>query len=358
MKPKIMIVNNRFNMLGGAEKLISELSNHLAYHNYPVVIFTPFACPEFKQTLKDVRIIETGNEQNLFNYVNAFAHKFDIINPHNHPTELYLSYPIKLPKVWHCNEPPEAVLRGENIDGGEREYVRRTTKKVVVLTNYDKFRFEKTYGIEPVVNPPGINYDYFSEDIKVRNTLNMKDNFVITQVGYFTWTKNQVRTVEIFSEVIKEIPKAKLVLVGYDANAKTDYSMNVHKKAEELGLEDDVLFIDFLNEGDLRNLYKQTSVFVSPILNQGGILSVFEAISAGVPVIVSPYFVASDIVKEHNLGRVSDIDENFIKAILDIYSNLEEERKKTEENAKWIGENLTWGKFGNRYEEIFEEALI
>ena len=357
MNPKIMVINNRFNILGGAEKLISELSNYLAYHNYPVVIFTPFACPEFKQTLKDIRIIETENEQNLFNYVSALAHKFDIINPHNHPTELYLPYPIKLPKVWQCNEPPETVLRGGSIEAGEREYVRRTTKKVVVLTNYDKFRFEKTYGIEPAVNLPGIDYGYFSESVKPRNTLNMRDNFVITQVGYFTWTKNQVRTVEIFSEVIKEIPKAKLVLAGYDANAKTDYSMNVHKKVEELGLEDDVLFIDFLNEEDLRNLYKQTNVFISPILDQGGILSVFEAIAAGVPTIVSPYFVASDIIKERNLGRISDVDENFIKAILDIYSSLGEEKQKTAENAKWIGENLTWKHFGKKYEEIFEEAL-
>lgn len=356
MKPRIMMVNNSIEMMGGAERLISELCNHLTNKNYRVTLFTPSAVPEFKKTLKDARIIETGTDQNLINYVNDFSNKFDIVNPHNHPTELYFAYPLKTVKVWHVNEPPDDVLLGRGINPDESAYVRITTKKAIVLTEYDRLRFNKTYGFDATVNPPGINYDFFSENVKTKNTLDMKDNFVLTQVGFFTWTKNQLKTIEIFSEVIKEIPNATLVLVGYDANAKTEYTMKIHDRVNELGLEGDVVFIDFQKEEALRNIYKQTSVLISPIKDQGGIISVFEAISAGVPTIVSDSFVASDLVKDHSLGKVARI-EDFPKAILDTYSNIKDEKEKTIEKSRWIKENLTWDAFGKRYEQVFEEAL-
>lgn len=356
MKPRIMVVNNTIEMLGGAERLISELCNYLTHHYYPVTIFTPSAVPEFKRILKDVRIVETGTKENLIKYVNDFSHKFDIVNPHNHPTETYFAYPFKAVKVWQCNEPPVSVLKEQGLNQHEGSYVKRTTKRAVVLTEYDRIRFNRVYNFDATVNPVGINYDFFNEDVKIRDTLNMKDNFVLTQVGYFTWTKNQVRTVEIFSEVKKEIPNAKLVLVGYSANTPTSYRQEVYSKVEELGLEGDIVFIDFQKEAALRNIYKQTNVFLSPILDQGGILSVFEAISAGVPTIVSDSFVASDIVKDNDLGKVAQI-KDFPRAILGIYSDMENEREKTIEKARWIKENLTWERFGEKYEEIFEEAL-
>ena len=91
MKPKILIVNPHFNLYGGAERQVVELANHLTNKNYKVTIFTTYACPEFKQNLKEARMFECGNEQTLSNYCNAFSHKFDVVNPHNHPSELYFN---------------------------------------------------------------------------------------------------------------------------------------------------------------------------------------------------------------------------------------------------------------------------
>lgn len=352
-----MIVPPEVKVFGGAERLIVELANYLTNHNYPIAIFTTFAVPEFKQKLQEARILECQTEQNLIEHINMFAHKFEIVNPHNHPAPFYFNYPLKPIKVWQCNEPPGYVLEGNSVNPVERNYIVRTCKKVVVLGSYDRYRFQKIYGITPVVNYLGIDYDFYSQDVKVKHTLNMKDNFVITQVAYFTWTKNQVKTVEIFSEVKKQIPNAKLVLVGYDVS---DYTKQVEQKVAELGLEDEVYMSGFINSSEqLRNLYKQSSVFVMPILSQGGWISTFEAISSGVPTIVSEDFVGSNLIQEHGLGSVVPLQtETFIKKILEVHDNLQNEQQKTTEAARWIGQNLTWENFGKRYEEIFEECLV
>lgn len=347
----ILITNPHFALYGGAERQISELANYLTNKNHTVTIATTSACQEFKSSLKEARIYEAGTEENLVNFITKFSWKFQILNPHNHPMELLNPYPYKLKTIWQCNEPPGYVLEGKDINPQERGYVQATCNKAMVISDYDFARFRKVYGFDPVVNYPGIRYNFFSDDVKVRNTLNMKDNFVMTQVGYFTWTKNQTKTVEIFAEVKKDIPEAKLVLIGYNAWAtQYPYVQSVHAKIAELGLEDDVFISDYLTGDDnIRNIYKQSDVCVNPVLDQGGYASVFEAISAGVPTIVSDNFVASSIVCNKNLGWVSSLTtEEFVNKIKFIYD------KRPVSNHTWIRDNLTWENFGKKYEEVIE----
>jgi glycosyltransferase involved in cell wall biosynthesis len=356
MKPRILICNPSISFFGGAERQIAQLANYLAFHDYPIAIFTTFAIQEFKDNLiQGVRLMEFGNEQALMQATNTYAHKFEIVNPHNHPSELYLAYQLKATKVWQCNEPPTSVLEGKPLAENERVFVERTTKKAVVISDFDWARFRKIYGFTPVVNYPGVRYDFFSAPIKVRNTLNMKGNFVITQIGTFTWTKNQLATVGIFAEVKKQIENAKLVLIGHGFNSP--YGAKVWQKIEQLHLEDDVIINDFL-EGDasIQNVYKQSSVFINPIIDQGGWATTFEAMCAGVPTIVSEGFPAANLVKNNNLGAVLPI-EKFAEGICNVASNLQAEQQKTVENAKWIRDNLTWENFGKKYEEVFEEVL-
>ena len=354
MKPKILVVSPHVNLLGGAERQIAELANHLTDKNYRVTIFTTYACPQFKSKLKDSRIFECGSEQNLVSYCNSFSHKFELVNCHNHPSELYFNYMTKTRKIWQANEPPGYVLEGGDINPQERAFVQRTVNKISVITDFERARCKTVYGIDPVVNYPGIRYDFFAEDVKVRNTLNMKDNFVLVQNSFFTWTKQQVLSCEIFAKVKKKIPEAKLVLIGYDAG---DYRQKVENKIEELGIEDDVIINGYV-EGDsgIRNVYKQSSVAIYPVLSQGAYASVFEAISSGVPTIVSNDFTASTLVKDNKLGEVCDTSK-FVDTILNIYSNYQKYKEKTIENAKWIKDNLTWKKFGEGYERMIEEVL-
>jgi glycosyltransferase involved in cell wall biosynthesis len=358
LKPSILVVNNHCDLFGGAERQISELANYLTNQNYKITIAARSMCPEFKSSLKEARIIETGGDQQLLEFCNKYQHKFDIINAHNHPVELFFSYPLKPVLVWNCNEPPGYVLEGKDLNPQERAYVQRMVKKVVVITDFDRARFKKLYGMDSTVNYPGVRYSYFSEEGKVRNTLNMKNNFVISQIGYWTWTKKQDLTIEIFAKIKKEIPSAKLVLVGYNAWAtQYPYVKKVHDKIAELGLEDDVFINDYLTGDDnLRNIYRQSSVFINPTESQGGWATTFEAISAGVPTVISDDFVASNLVKEHKLGKVCSESEEYVKTILDIYSNYDKVKEETKENARWLSK-LTWEAFGKRYEKIFEEVL-
>jgi len=352
MKPKVMILYPRFFVYGGAERVIVQLCNYLTNHDYPNVIVTTQMLPELTRDLLETRYLETGSERNLIQTARSIFHKFDIINPHNHPTELYI-YPKKVKSVWQCNEPPTEILKGRDIPDEQKKIVREYISKSVVISEFDKRRFTDIYGIEPILNHPGVSYEYFSQEVEPRDRYGLRDSFVILQCAYLTFTKNQVKSVEIFADIKEKIDDAKLVLAGYD---KDPYKFDVMNKAIELEVEDDVIFTGYIKKDkDFRDLYSIADVHIAPYLSQGGWLTTFEAVSAGLPVIVSNEHVGSKIVKDNKLGVVTNID-NFSNEILRIYDNLAKERHRTMKVRKWIRDNLSWDKFCERYVKIFEDV--
>lgn len=351
MKAKILLVHPEFYFYGGAERQIVQLANYLTDHNYFVSILTSKVVPELNRDLKEARIINVRNQKRLFQTIQAIAHKYNIINPHNHPVELFI-YPKRIPTIWQCNEPPIQILSGGDINPKEKEFIKNHIVKAIVITDYDKKRFKKIYGFDPIINYPGVRYSYFNKKIKPKDPYKLKNKFVILEFGMLTFTKNQLKLVEIFNEVKKKIKNAKLVLAGYDG---LPYKYDVQMKIQDLGLEDDVIITgEIKTDEEVRDLYNICDLYVAPMTDQGGWATTFEALVTGMPIVISDTTVFASLVEDNNLGHVVKI-KDFANKIVNIYNNYEEEKKKTKQAAKFIRDNLTWDKFGERYAKIFDE---
>ncbi len=345
---KILMINPEFFVYGGAERQIVQLCNYLTDHNHQVTLLTGrLDVPEVRRDLKETRLLVAGN--NLQAVTQTIMHKYDVINPHNHPAE-YLTFPRNHKVVWQMNEPSNNVMRGEKLPEQELEAVKRTVTKICVIDEYNAKRCKDIYGIEPVVNYPGVRYDFFSQELPPIDRYSLKGKFVLLQAGYVTWTKNQVESVRILAEVKKQIPNAVLVLAGYD---KDPYMNEVRAEIEKQGVKGDVVLTGYLGRDlDLYDLYKLASVYISPIFEQGGWANSFEAVCAGVPTIVSDRQTCSHLFKEHKLGVVMPINE-IGNTIINFKSSLHD----ASWNREWIRDNLTWRQYGERYEQLFNEVL-
>ncbi len=351
---RILIVNPRFFVYGGAERQAVQLANYLTEANHNVTILTEGVLPEMRRDLTETRLICTENMQNLQNTYHAIMHKYDILNPHNHPVEL-LHYPKHAKVVWQANEPPVDVLKGGQLDPVHKQIVQDYIDAVCVIDEFNAERFKKLYGRDAVVNYPGVRYDLFAAErpvnIRLQERFGLKDKFVILQAGYITWTKNQVKSVEILAEVKKSIPNAKLVLAGWDQDP---YVNDVRSKAHELGVVDDVVVTGYLrSDEELADLYHMANVYISPIFEQGGWANSFEAVCAGLPTIVSDRQTCANLFKEHNLGKVIPID-RFAAEIESINNGIFNVPPPKE---NWIRNNLNWKAYGERYMKIFDEVL-
>ncbi len=139
----------------------------------------------------------------------------------------------------------------------------------------------------------GVNLDKFRFNAEhreaMRQTWNLQDAFVLGHVGRFEYQKNHDYLIDVFAEVKKEIPNAKLFLVG-----EGSLQEGIRQKVTDLGLSDDVIFAGLSRE--VEKLLSGFDVFVLPSHFEGLPIVGVEAQAAGLPVLF-----ADTITKEAKL---------------------------------------------------------
>ncbi len=131
---------------------------------------------------------------------------------------------------------------------------------------------------------PGIDTVSFAynQDIRkqMRNKLGLEHNFVVGHVGRLSLEKNHLFLLDIFQEIYKKEPLARLVLVGGGPEEEI-----IRQKAHQLQLEKQILFMG--RQKDVFSYYQAFDIFVLPSLFEGLPLSALEAQAAGLPCFLS-----------------------------------------------------------------------
>lgn len=124
-------------------------------------------------------------------------------------------------------------------------------------------------------------YQYHAETAeKVREEFGLGNSLVIGHVGRFDSQKNHPFLIDIFNEIVKMQPDAKLLLVGRENDAG-----KTRQKVSNLGLTDKVVFTGL--RSDVNELMQAMDVFVFPSLYEGLGIVVIEAQAAGIPCVIS-----------------------------------------------------------------------
>jgi glycosyltransferase involved in cell wall biosynthesis len=113
-----------------------------------------------------------------------------------------------------------------------------------------------------------------------RIELGITDAFTLINVGNIRLEKNHMYLLDIFTQLKKNRENIKLLIVGND-----HLEGSVHKKAIELEIDKDVLFLG--SRDDVSELLMASDVFVFPSLYEGFPGSVLEAEATGLPCLIS-----------------------------------------------------------------------
>lgn len=366
---KILLVHPGMSYYGGAELVVVKLAHHLKEKGHNITVLTLSASEEIRKDLYGISVLNEGKmfDSGLFGIIGQIdvlnmnirdiESEFDIINVHNFPAELAMRK-IKTPSVWYCNEPPTYWLNPKArfqsphklLLKHENRIVKKYINKTCVADEFNVQRFKERYNITPEIVPYGIDYNFFSHGnpIEAIEKHNLKDKFVILQVGMITPQKNQIRSIQAVENLKNKIPSIKLILSG---NNSSYYALQLNHYVITHKLTKHIIFTRNMNRKKLRNLYHACNVLVHPVKSQGGWLVPFECMCAGKPIIISPEFTGSNIISNNGLGMVTN---NLENAILSTYNN----NYKTEQSIgkKWIKENLSWEKFGDGMLEVFEKV--
>ncbi|MDY6935886.1 MAG: glycosyltransferase family 4 protein [Spirochaetota bacterium] len=375
---KVLIIYPKFYVYGGGEVLLVRLCNYLTRNGIKNSILTTHMIPEIESDLTETEVIiekhKLRNETKVIqNEIKALKKglrkhegKYDIINPHNFPTEVAAMKSSK-PVVWMCNE-PELYLTISHDDFKkyslkikyyynklflyEKVFLKKNIKHAVVSDEYNAQRFMNIYRFLPCVIHYGIDYDYFSKGEDVNWDKDFLNKFVVLHVGMFTPFKNQLESLRAIAQLKDTIPNILLILAGGGFDQKYKEQCEDYVKANKL--DSHVLFKGHINREELRELYYHSDLMIHPIKSQGGWLSPFEMLSAGKPIIVSTEMTSSYIIERENIGIVT---EDYIEAILKIYKDKKRYNLMAEQGKRFVRENLTWDNFCSKMVEIYSKSI-
>ena len=138
---------------------------------------------------------------------------------------------------------------------------------------------------EVTVMPNAIDTEQFAFDPAARAALREElgipqDAFVVGHVGRFMYQKNHGFLMDIFAQLHKERPEARLLLVG-----EGELMEQVREKAQRLGLEKSVIFTGARR--DVSKLYSAMDVFCLPSFYEGMPVVAWEAQANGLPCVFS-----------------------------------------------------------------------
>lgn len=162
--------------------------------------------------------------------------------------------------------------------------IKRATKHsefLITPTDYVKDDLVRLTGVsEDKVIVTYESADKITEPSKLVRGLARKD--FIMYVGRAQPHKNLKRLVKAFGELQAEFPSLQLVLAG-----KKDGNYELLDKYAKDHAVDNIVFTNYVSEGQLRWLYEHCQAYVFPSLSEGFGLPGLEAMAHGAPVISS-----------------------------------------------------------------------
>ena len=220
---------------------------------------------------------------------------------------------------------------------------------------------QNEYNIAPTYIPNGVN------KIEKKIGQNNLKQFNLDKNKYFVFVSRLVPhkgahlLIEAFQNLKKNNPENKIIqnlkLAIVGGSAYTDeYIKQLHEQAKN---NSDIVFTDFQSGDTLDELYANSLALVHPSLNEGLPITVLQAMSYQIPVLVSTIPEHLEIIRdpqalfiENNINEMEKCIKNFLA------KNTKEHEKMAKDNIAIIDKQYTWDVIVPRIEELYKRVSL
>lgn len=186
----------------------------------------------------------------------------------------------------------------------------------------------------------------------VRQQLAPRDSFIVGNFGRHDTLKGQDYLLQGFSHLLKDVPTARLLMVG-----DGPYHSALRAMAEDLRIAHAVIFTGWRR--DASSLMAATDVVVHPTLLDSFPQVMIEALIFGKPLIVTDAAGPSDQIQHGKTGLIIPMrDPDAIhKALQWVFRHPDEARRLGDQGRRYVLEELDIRKVIRRYEASYNVVL-
>ncbi|GEM_PF-2906966 len=368
-KKRILQVIEYFDV-AGAEVVVRDLMIHLPRYGWEVEV-----CALHNVGILGAELRKKGyithflnwTEEKLSNLevmqrMNALVkdREFDLIHPHNVTPWYFSTCGTLFQKIVRCVS-IHTFLTGKDKLQKMLMYIflSRLASKMIIVNDeiaaqLRRFRLIDMSKVQTIMN--GVDISDIPDDFDIaekRKSLGVEpDDFVMGTIGHLYPEKNIEMQIKLVHALQSQIPNIKLMV----AARPWPHQKSLEAYAQSLGVQDKVFFLGLRR--DIPELLKTWDMFLMTSFSEATSLAVLEAMSSGLPVVVSDVGGNSKLVTHNYSGLLFDVNdfETAKNHILTIYHD-EQQRKKFGYAAKIIGESYSIEKMVSRYDSVYQGLL-
>jgi len=195
-----------------------------------------------------------------------------------------------------------------------------------------------------------IEIDNGTEDAFRRASSARVDGRIVC-VGRVTRAKGIERVVRLVARVAPEFPHVELLVIGPDENGVGDELIAL---ANELGISGKVRVLGTLGVSEMAELVSSAQLYVSASLHEGFAITSVEAMSAGVPVLVTHTGIHDQIVREDVNGWFwsGDPDEESAATLRAALATSPDRLEEVSRQARLASAPFEWEASVKKYEAV------
>lgn len=159
--------------------------------------------------------------------------------------------------------------------------------------------------IPPIINTKGKEYTYHSKRANI-----------VSYIGRYTGREGNKRidhVIEVFPQILKEIPDAKLIIAG---SIKKENELK--SLVQSIGIEKTVEFCGFVDEKEKAEILSSSKVLASPSYQEGFGITYIEANSFGTPIVGYEIEGLDTVSKTSGIMVKKDDKEQLAKSIISL----------------------------------------
>lgn len=207
-----------------------------------------------------------------------------------------------------------------------------------------------------VMNPVDIDIFHPADDaarLKKRNSLGLKeDAFVIVMMAHFYGYKRHQDLLSAFTLLARDFPTAHLLLVGTGPLERA-----LRRQARTLGISHQVSFLGWRKDG--AEILAASDVFVLPSAFEGLSVALLEAMSVGLPCVVSDIPENQALIQDGRTGRLFRVGHpHALAAVLtELIPDGPGRSSLGQAARRLVTERHSLGPVAERWEEVYDSLL-
>ena len=208
---------------------------------------------------------------------------------------------------------------------------------------------------------PGVDFEKFNRYYNplqiqcVRERYQLPNNYIL-YIGTLEPRKNIESIIEAFALMKKEadskVQEVRLVLAG----KKGWLYESIFNKVKQLGIENEVVFTDFIQEEHKPIIYQLAKAFVFPSIYEGFGIPVLEAMAASVPVITSNVSSLPEVAGDAAFLVAPKDKEKIAESMYTLITD-EDSREQLRLRGLKQAQKFSWRASAEKLYHIYEELV-